>query len=162
MFARKRLQAPTCRRSGPDLPAACARMRHAAAAWGSLIRQPPPPQCYGRTWQGKESLGLHTGLLGPWGVRGEQQICTKTLTCVCSVICSPLEQHSERDSTDKAVPLAPETHGAAGTWQHVANILSATSMANVLGDKIPVVNANLQVSTHALYSKQRHRVLASA
>lgn len=91
-------------------------------------------------------MGLHTGLLGPWGVRGEQQICTKTLTGVCSVICSPLEQHSERDSTDKAVPLAPETLGAAGTWQHVANILSATSVANVSGHQVPEVNANLQVS----------------
>lgn len=93
-----------------------------------------------------ESSELHTGLLEPWGLRGEQQICTKTLAGVCSVICSPLEKHSERDSTDKAVPLAPETHGAAGTWQHVTNVLSATTMANVLGHQIPVVNTNLRVS----------------
>lgn len=113
---------------------------------GLLIPLPPPSQCYGCTQQGQESSGLHTALLGPWGLRGEQQICTKTLTGVCSVICSPPEQHSERDSTDKAVPLAPETHGAAGTWQYVTNVLSATGMANVLGHQVPVVHTNLQVS----------------
>lgn len=54
-------------------------------------------------------LGAPHSTAGALGSQGEQQICTKTLTGVCSVICSPLEQHSERDSTAKAVPLAPDT-----------------------------------------------------
>lgn len=119
---------PTC--------CACRRKLNATAT--------PIPTLWLHRW-GREGSGLHQDC---WalGVRGEQQICTKTLTGVCSVICSPLEQHSGRDSTAKAVPLTPESHSAAGTWQHVANVLSATSVANVLGHQVPVVNTNLQAS----------------
>lgn len=47
---------------------------------------------------------------GGGSFEGEKEICTKPLTVLCSVICSPLGEGGESGGREQAVPPAPEPH----------------------------------------------------
>lgn len=54
----------------------------------------------------RRTFGVLGGCRGLF--EGEKEICTETLSVICSAMCSPIEQHSERGGTNEAVPPAPE------------------------------------------------------